>query len=193
MHQHLQVLEHPAQLQPVDWCCARTSCAHTYVTILETLLHKRLTAALLLCCTCMPYCSLLCRDSPEPWLADSRFFAPCQTLAKARMMAALLPCDLELMQQSSHHAQMLLTLPFGVLRELLASHETRVAAESTVVALINLWLAAQRTPATAEQKFELACCLRLRGMPAYYLEQVRGRCGAQGRCSSTGRQRCLAG
>jgi hypothetical protein len=132
----------------------------------------RLTIAILLCCTCVPCCSFLCRDSPEPWLADSEFFAPCKALAKARLMAALLPCDLELMQQSSQHAQVLLSLPFGVLRELLASHETRTAAESTVVALINLWLAAQRTPASDEQKFELACCLRLRGMPPYYLDQV---------------------
>jgi hypothetical protein len=108
-------------------------------------------------------------------------------------MAALLPCDLELMLQSSAHSQMLLTLPFGVLRELLASHETRVAAESSVVALINLWLAAQRTPASAAQHFELACCLRLRGMPAYYLEQVRRAAGTPRDTAAACSRCCLLG
>jgi hypothetical protein len=128
---------------------------------------------LLVCCLhCLP-CSYLCQASPEPWLSASQFLQPCQRLAKAHMLQQLTPCDLELQQQSRAGAQRLLTLPFDVLLELLHSHETRVAAESTVAGLINTWLAAQPAPATAEQKLQLACCLRLRGMPAYYLEQVR--------------------
>ncbi|KAF6251007.1 hypothetical protein COO60DRAFT_1645619 [Scenedesmus sp. NREL 46B-D3] len=114
----------------------------------------------------------LCRDNPEAWLSASQFYQPCKALAKAQLLALLQPCDLEVLQQSSAGSQMLLTLPFDVLLEVLSSHETRVAAESTVAGLINTWLAAQHGPVSVEQKVALARCLRLRGMPAYYLQQV---------------------
>lgn len=120
---------------------------------------------------CLP-CSYMCRASPEPWLCASQLFAPAASLARAKVLAALAPHDLELLQQSAHGASMLLTLPYDVLLQLLRSHETRVAAESSVAALITTWLAAQPEPATPEQQLELAHCLRLRGMPAYYLQQV---------------------
>uniref|UniRef100_A0A383VDV4 BACK domain-containing protein n=1 Tax=Tetradesmus obliquus TaxID=3088 RepID=A0A383VDV4_TETOB len=114
----------------------------------------------------------MCRASPEPWLCASQLFAPAASLARAKLLAALAPYDLELLQQSAHGASMLLTLPYDILLQLLHSHETRVAAESSVAALITTWLAAQPEPATPEQQLELAHCLRLRGMPAYYLQQV---------------------
>jgi hypothetical protein len=117
-------------------------------------------------------CSHLCSTDADPLLTDSPFWVPCRNLAKSRMLAALQPCDLELLRLDPECCQMLITLPYEVLLELLNSHETRVAAESTVASLITLWLAFQPQPATAEQQQQLARCIRLRGMPRYYLEQV---------------------
>jgi hypothetical protein len=94
---------------------------------------------------------------------------------QARERVQQLLGDLELTVQQQEKRQQLGQLPHAALKVLLEEWETRVAAESTAVAAVALWVAAQEAAGgavTLEERQELADCIRMVQLPPLYLATV---------------------
>lgn len=81
-------------------------------------------------------CLYLASDCVVDQLPQSSWYGACRGLAEQHLQSHL-GSDMEAIMQCPSKSNKLLSLPYPLLLRLLSSHETKVACESTVVAVIT--------------------------------------------------------